>query len=173
LQGRESRLEGREGRIDNRLTRTEGREALLGARLDRLGEEDEEDYEDQEFGRFHGRGPKNWKRADERIREDVNEELARHPWLDASEIEVRVQGGEVTLTGTVNNRIAKRRAEEIAERVFGASDVQNQIRVKREPFTERFGEREVTRAPDRESTEQTRKTATTTSTPTTGATSTR
>jgi hypothetical protein len=174
LQRREGRLEGRGGRLDNRSERIEGREGLLGARLDRFNEDEE--YDEGEGGRFEGRGPKNWKRSDERIREDVNEELARHPWIDASEIEVRVANGEVTLTGTVNNRIAKRRAEEVAEHVFGATDVQNQIRVKREPLSERFGEREVTRTPDRESrtgtTEETRKT-TGTATTGTGTTSAR
>jgi hypothetical protein len=97
-----------------------------------------------------GKGPKGWQRSDDRIREEVNEALARHPEIDATEIEVRVQGGEVTLTGTVQERRAKRLAEDIVERVFGVSDVQNQIKHKPESSGTSFGDREVTRSPDRE-----------------------
>lgn len=102
-----------------------------------------------DFQSHVGKGPKGWQRSDERIREELNEALARHPEIDASDVEVRVQGGEITLTGTVPNRRAKRLVEDVAERVFGAKDVQNNVRVKAES-QERFGERDVTRAPDRE-----------------------
>ena len=64
------------------------------------------------------------------IREEVNETLARHPEIDASEVEVRVQNGEVTLTGTVDDRRTKRLAEDIVENVFGVNDVENKIKVK-------------------------------------------
>jgi hypothetical protein len=83
-----------------------------------------------ERGRFAGRGPKGWHRPDDRIREDVNERLTDHPHVDASELEVSVQNGEVTLTGTVEERHAKRLAEDIAESVSGVRDVHNQIRVQ-------------------------------------------
>lgn len=76
-----------------------------------------------------GRGPKGYIRSDERIREDVNDRLSDDAFLDASEIEVSVSGGEVTLTGTVENRIDKRRAEDLAEDVSGVNNVQNQLRV--------------------------------------------
>lgn len=79
-----------------------------------------------------GRGPKGWTRSDDRIREDVNEQLERHPQIDASEIEVKVEKGEVTLTGTIDNRRSKHLAEDLAEQVSGVQDVHNQIRVKRE-----------------------------------------
>jgi len=81
------------------------------------------------MGRYTGRGPKGWQRSDDRIREDVNERLTDHPHIDASEIEVQVQNGEVTLSGTVEDRHAKRLAEDIAESVSGVRDVHNQIRV--------------------------------------------
>ena len=93
-----------------------------------------------------GKGPKGWQRSDERIREEVSEALARHPEIDASDIEVRVQGAEVTLTGTVTERETKRIAEDVVERVFGVKDVQNQIRVK----PDGTGDREITRNADRE-----------------------
>lgn len=84
-------------------------------------------------GQSHvGRGPKGWKRSDDRIREDVNEQLERHPQIDASDIEVRVEDGEVMLSGHVPDRRTKRLAEDVVENVSGVRDVQNQIRVKRE-----------------------------------------
>jgi hypothetical protein len=83
-----------------------------------------------ERGRYSGRGPKGWQRSDDRIREDVNERLTDHPHIDASEIDVKVQNGEVTLTGTVDERQAKRLAEDIAESVSGVREVHNQIRVQ-------------------------------------------
>lgn len=79
-----------------------------------------------------GRGPKNYQRSDERIREDVNDRLTEDPRIDASEIEVHVENREVTLTGTVGSRFAKRHAEDIAEHVSGVTHVQNNIRVRSE-----------------------------------------
>ncbi len=83
-------------------------------------------------GEHRGRGPKGYRRSDDRIREDINDRLTDDGWLDATHIEVAVEGGEVTLTGTVSSRQAKRRAEDIAERVSGVDDVQNNIRVNRQ-----------------------------------------
>jgi hypothetical protein len=80
-------------------------------------------------GSFAGRGPRNYQRSDERIREDVNERLTADPRVDASDIEVRVQNGEVTLSGSVDERRARRMAEEIIEDLPGVRDVRNEIRV--------------------------------------------
>jgi hypothetical protein len=76
------------------------------------------------------RWPKSYKRSDERIKDDVHEELIRHGRIDASDIEVQVKEGEVTLTGQVASRQDKRVAEELAERVLGVHDVQNQLRAR-------------------------------------------
>ncbi|HEX5832051.1 MAG TPA: BON domain-containing protein [Gemmatimonadaceae bacterium] len=81
---------------------------------------------------FAGRGPRGYRRRDERIEEDVNEELTRHPGLDATDIEVRVKDGEVVLSGTVHDRHAKRLAEDIAESCAGVIEVSNEIKVVRE-----------------------------------------
>ena len=102
------------------------------------------------IGRFYGRGPKGYRRADERIREDVSEELFRNPEIDASEIEIQAQNGEVTLTGKVENRHQKRLAEDIAERVSGVTDVHNQLKVDKGFFAELFGTGEKDRERDRE-----------------------
>ena len=77
---------------------------------------------------FSGRGPKGYRRSDERIKEDVNDRLSEG-YLDASEIEVAVSNSEVTLTGSVNTRQDKRRAEDIAESVSGVTHVENRLRV--------------------------------------------
>lgn len=78
------------------------------------------------------RGPKGYKRSDERIREDVNDRLAQQYDFDPSEVEVQVQSGEVTLSGTVRSRHEKFIAEELADEISGVTEVHNQIRVKRE-----------------------------------------
>jgi osmotically-inducible protein OsmY len=76
-----------------------------------------------------GRGPKGYSRSDERIREDVSDRLTDDPYIDASEIEVSVSNREVTLSGSVDSREARRRAEDIAESVGGVTHVQNNLRV--------------------------------------------
>lgn len=81
-------------------------------------------------GVFSGKGPKNYARSDERIREDVCEHLLHHPYVDASDIEVIVREGEVTLSGTVEARMVKRAAEECCDDVRGVKDVHNHLRVK-------------------------------------------
>jgi osmotically-inducible protein OsmY len=80
-------------------------------------------------GQYVGRGPRGYKRSDERIREDVNDRLRDDPYLDATNIEVSVDDRVVTLTGTVDDREDKRRAEYLAESVSGVTDVINQLRV--------------------------------------------
>jgi osmotically-inducible protein OsmY len=79
-----------------------------------------------------GRGPRGYKRSDERVREDVCDQLYNDPYVDASDIEVEVSGGEVTLGGTIDSRQTRRRAEDIAESVLGVTHVQNNLRVRRQ-----------------------------------------
>jgi osmotically-inducible protein OsmY len=80
---------------------------------------------------YRGRGPKNYQRSDDRIREDVCERLERDERVDASDVEVAVENGIVIMSGTVQDRDMKRRAEDLAESCGGVRDVQNQIRVAR------------------------------------------
>jgi len=61
----------------------------------------------------------------------VSDRIADSGW-DASEVEVTVSSGEVTLSGVVNDRNAKYEFESIAEGISGVKDVHNQVRVKRE-----------------------------------------
>ena len=81
-------------------------------------------------GQYRGHGPRGYKRSDERIKEDVNDRLTDDAYLDASDIEVEVKNGEVTLSGVVRSRNDKRRAEDIVESISGVSNVQNNIRVR-------------------------------------------
>jgi osmotically-inducible protein OsmY len=81
---------------------------------------------------YTGRGPRNYQRSDERIREDINDALTGNPDIDASDIEVVVTDGDVVLIGVVDSRDAKRLAEDIAEQTSGVRDVQNQVRVQRD-----------------------------------------
>jgi len=76
-----------------------------------------------------GRGPRGYTRSDGRIREDVSDRLTDDTSVNASDIDVAVAGGDVTLNGTVDSRAAKRRAEDVAETVPGVRHVQNNLRV--------------------------------------------
>ncbi|MGE0171922.1 MAG: BON domain-containing protein [Oligoflexales bacterium] len=82
-----------------------------------------------EAGRHGGKGPKGYQRSDERIREDVCETLSENSDVDASEIDVSVNNGEVTLSGNVEDRNVKRTAVDIIENLRGVKDVHNELRV--------------------------------------------
>ncbi|HEX7879232.1 MAG TPA: BON domain-containing protein [Candidatus Eisenbacteria bacterium] len=77
-----------------------------------------------------GVGPKNYKRSDERIKEDLCEMFSANPWLDASNTEVEVKQGVVTLTGTVGDRRMRQMMEDIADGVPGVKDVECQIKLE-------------------------------------------
>lgn len=80
------------------------------------------------YAPVRGRGPKNYTRPDERIYEDVCDRLTEDAVVDASDITVRVERGEVTLSGTVPSRDQKWRAEDCADQVAGVRDVVNLLR---------------------------------------------
>lgn len=84
---------------------------------------------DEQRAHLRGRGPKGYRRSDERIKEDVNDRLS-DGYLDATDIDVAVANGDVTLTGSVFSRIDKRRAEDLAESVSGVTNVENRLRVR-------------------------------------------
>src|SRR5947199_3867565 len=83
-------------------------------------------------GPHAGRGPKGYQRSNERIHEEVCEVLTRHGHVDARDIEIRVEDGEVTLEGTVGSRREKRLAEEAVENLSGVKDVHNHLRIDRQ-----------------------------------------
>jgi hypothetical protein len=79
----------------------------------------------------YGKGPKGYKRDDNRILEDVCDALTHDSELDASLVEVRVDKGHVTLSGEVEDRNSKRLAEAIVDRVRGVDDVFNRLQVRK------------------------------------------
>jgi hypothetical protein len=84
------------------------------------------------IGRLLGRGPKGYKRSDERIKEDICERLWRSDNVDSSEVTVTVKDGEVTLSGTVPERWMRHEVENIVDDSVGVKDIDNGIRIQRE-----------------------------------------
>jgi len=80
-------------------------------------------------GEHTGRGPRGYRRADERIWEDACDRLTDDGHVDATDVEVKVDDGEVTLEGTVRSRDEKHHAEDIVDSVPGVRDVHNHLRV--------------------------------------------
>ena len=98
-------------------------------------------------GSYRGLGPRGYTRSDQRIYEDVCDRLTDNPFIDASDIEVTVRGGAVTLAGSIDNMVALRQAEEIAWETAGVGHVRNELIVSRggEPRGETLGD-QVNRA---------------------------
>jgi hypothetical protein len=69
------------------------------------------------------------RRPDPRIREDVLDILVDDAFVDASEIEVKVDHGEVELCGHVCRDHERRRANELAARVAGVVHVVDHLTV--------------------------------------------
>jgi osmotically-inducible protein OsmY len=99
-----------------------------------MGDEEAERRRRMDYARggHYGKGPRGYTRSDDRIREDVHDRLTDDWMLDATNITVTVNGGEITLDGTVNNREDKRRAEDLTENVSGVRHVQNNLRVQQQ-----------------------------------------
>lgn len=86
-------------------------------------------------GPHRGKGPVGYRRSDERIHELVCETLTDDDQLDASQIEVSVNDGSVTLSGVVDARHAKLDAEDCVYSVWGVRGVQNLLRVAGGPLS--------------------------------------
>ena len=89
--------------------------------------------DDDDRGRsrsYRGQGPSGYTRSDERIMEDACDALTEDWGVDASQISVTVNNGDVTLDGTVPSREQKRRAEDCVDYLSGVSNVQNNLRVQ-------------------------------------------
>src|SRR5512140_2653782 len=82
------------------------------------------------YGQYSGYGPSGYTRADDRIKDDINERLTWDPRIDATDVNVDVNDGVVTLTGSVDSRHDKRLVEDITDDVSGVWDVNNQLRVR-------------------------------------------
>lgn len=73
----------------------------------------------------YGKGPRGYMRSPERIREDACDALTCNARVDATEIDVSVEDGIVTLTGKVDSRKMKKEAERAVEGIPGVEDVVN------------------------------------------------
>ena len=76
------------------------------------------------------RGPAD-QRPDEAIWEDIHEHLTTNPDLVATEVEILVEEGVVTLSGRVDTRESKWLAEEIGRAVPGVVELHNRLKVAR------------------------------------------
>jgi|GEM_PF-3114862 len=108
-----------------------GRGAYAYGGFDAHGGRDRDFPGGRDFGGrdYRGVGPRNYKRPDERVCEDLNERLTEAPDLDASDIAVEVADGVATLTGSVPQRWMKHRAEDLADACIGVREVRNQLTV--------------------------------------------
>lgn len=75
------------------------------------------------------RYPRGWGRAPEQIRNDIQDRMHGHSYLDQSDIRVEVREQKVILEGTVTDERARRLAQEIAQGVAGVRDVDNKLEV--------------------------------------------
>ena len=67
---------------------------------------------------------------DQRITDDINDVLTDDPYVDASDIEVAVTKGDVTITGMVDSKGLKRRVEDLVEEVSGVRNVENRLKLR-------------------------------------------
>lgn len=88
---------------------------------------------------YRGIGPKNYQRSDGSIKEDVSETLYRSTAVDATDIEVYVNHGTVTLKGFVDSRDQKKMAEYSIEHLAGVKDVFNELRVRKNEAPQKSG----------------------------------
>lgn len=88
-------------------------------------------HELQARGLHRGKGPRSYQRSDYRISEHVHDVLLEDPYVDATDIEVKVEQGEVIVSGVVENRHIKRRVEDIIEeQVSGIKHLENRLRTR-------------------------------------------
>jgi hypothetical protein len=81
-------------------------------------------------GPYSGRGPIGYDSAGDPTGQEVYSRLTQHGQVDASEIEIVIDDGEVLLDGTVDSEETKRLAQEAVETITGVRSVQNLLQVK-------------------------------------------
>lgn len=86
----------------------------------------------EEGRRQSNTGPRSRRKSDESLRQEIREILTADPELEATDIEVEVEGGAVTLRGGVVDPDARLLAEELVESLSGVREVHNRLKVERE-----------------------------------------
>lgn len=82
-------------------------------------------------GVHRGKGPKGYQPSDARLKERLEEAFYDDDLLDASDIEIQVKDGEVTLLGGVGSREDRQRAEWLVSRVAGEHvHIHNSLRIQ-------------------------------------------
>ena len=71
------------------------------------------------------------RKPDESLAQEIHEILTSDPELDATDVEVLVEGGAITLSAEVEHPDAKLLAEELTESVAGVRLVHNRLVVVR------------------------------------------
>jgi osmotically-inducible protein OsmY len=71
------------------------------------------------------------RKSDDSLAREIHEILTADPELDATDIEVVVEGGAVTLSGDVEHPDAKLLAEELTESIVGVRLVHNRLVIRR------------------------------------------
>jgi hypothetical protein len=95
-------------------------------------------YDALQEGSYRGRGPKNYRRSDARLREIICERLTDDPFIDASQVSVEVTDCDVTLRGTVAVRQQKYAIEDLVAEVSGVDEIHNQLSVGDTEIEERM-----------------------------------
>lgn len=83
-----------------------------------------------ETGPYVGFGPHGYSRSDDRIREEICDELTRRRDIDPRGVVVAVRNGEVTLDGTVENLAMRRLIDDVASNCTGVAQVHDRLRVE-------------------------------------------
>jgi BON domain len=88
-------------------------------------------------GPYVGLGPQGYSRSDERVREDICDELTRRGDIDPSRVVVTVRNGEVTLEGSVDSLETRRVVDDVASACIGVTQVNDRLRLERHGATPR------------------------------------
>jgi osmotically-inducible protein OsmY len=84
---------------------------------------------------YRGRGPKNYRRSDERLREIICELLTDDPFIDATDVIVEVSEGEVSVFGTVATRSQRRAIETLVLHLHGVTELHDQLALRSEELS--------------------------------------
>ncbi|ABS25919.1 BON domain-containing protein [Anaeromyxobacter sp. Fw109-5] len=81
------------------------------------------------------RGPKGWRRSDERILDELCERIVRSG-VDASDVEVAVERGVLRLRGIVPHPDDRRLLVELASAVLGVEEIEDEVTTARDAALE-------------------------------------
>jgi osmotically-inducible protein OsmY len=85
-----------------------------------------------------GRGPKGYRRSDERLKEIICDRLTEDPFIDASHLTIDVRNCEVTVQGAVQVRQQKYAIEDLIADVSGVTEIHNHVSVASQEIEERM-----------------------------------